>query len=460
MNLRTSIIPSKSTFVGHKNEIDKKAICIFAATGFFLDQDTYFNGQSVLRPGYDYTLNKTEIISKSQYFKWHYTPIERPFEQVVNDFASLFETIINEQVGDRRVILPLSGGLDSRTLAAALNHLKKNVTSYSYEFENGLNETDFAQKIAQVCQFPFEKWVIPEGYLWNNIEKIATINQCYTEFTHPRQAAVVNKFSNMGDVFCLGHWGDVLFDDMKVDEHLSLDAQVDLMVKKVLKKGGLILGRKLWESWRLEGDFENYLKERISFLLKEIDIPSNANSQIRAFKSLFWAPRWTNVNLSFFESVKPITLPYFDNRMCEFICTVPEKYLSGRQIQIAYIKKRNPTLAKIAWQDHRPFNLYNFYWNKHPWNLPYRIYKKIDREFITKNKVVNNYENQFLGIENDENLRYWLFDNTSFINFINPELTKEIYDKFKNEDHLKYSHPISTLLTLSLFSKLISDEKV
>ena len=86
--------------------------------------------------------------------------------------------------------------------------------------------------------------------------------------------------------------------------------------------------------------------------------------------------------------------------------------------------------------------------------------KKIDREFITKNKVVNNYENQFLGIENDENLRYWLFDNTSFINFINPELTKEIYDKFKNENHLKYSHPISTLLTLSLFSKLISDEKV
>ncbi|MEZ4838934.1 asparagine synthase-related protein [Flavobacterium sp.] len=460
MNIKTGIIPIKPTFIGSKKEIDKKAICVFAATGFFLDQDTYFKEQKVLRPGFNYVVEKETIFSENNYFKWHYSPIERPFEQVVKEFATLFEAIINEQVGDKKVILPLSGGLDSRTQAAALYHLKKNVRSYSYEFENGLNETYFAQKVANVCQFPFEKWIIPQGYLWKDIEKIAAINQCYTEFTHPRQAAVLNKLAAMGDVFCLGHWGDVLFDDMKVDDYLSFDKQVDLMAKKVLKKGGLILGKKLWESWGIEGDFENYLKERIRNLLQEINIPQNANAQIRAFKSLYWAPRWTSINLSFFESIKPITLPYYDNRMCEFICSVPEKFLAGRQIQIAYLKMRNPALAKIAWQDHRPFNLYNYHLNKPPYNFPYRIFKKLDREFITKNKVVNNYENQFLGNENERNLSYWLFQNKDFQNFVDPKLTQEIFDNFKGKESLKYSHPVSTLLTLSLFMRIHNYEKV
>lgn len=458
MNFRTNIIPSKPTFVGENKTIDKKAICIFAATGFFLDQDSYFEEEKVLRPAHEYQIEEGVVRSAKPYFKWHYSPVERPFEQIVQEFTELFEMIINEQVGDRKVILPLSGGLDSRTQAAALYFLKKNVQSYSYEFENGLNETYFAEKIAQVCNFPFEKWIIPKSYLWNNIEEIAKINQCYTEFTHPRQAAVLDRYSTMGDVFCLGHWGDVLFDDMKVDNALSFDLQVDLMFKKVLKKGGLQLGQKLWLEWQIEGDFEIYLKDRIKGLLKEIDIPNNANAQIRAFKSMFWAPRWTSVNLSVFESIKPITLPYYDNRMCEFICSVPENFLAGRQIQIAYLKMRNPALAKIAWQDHRPFNLYTYHYNKFPWNLPYRFYKKIDREFFTKNKVVNNYENQFLGEENDGHLRKILF-NKNNNSLISSSLIEEVYQNFKNKDHLLYSHSVSTLLTLLLNFNTINNDK-
>lgn len=458
--VKTDIIPSKPIFVGEKKSLDYKAICLFAATGFFLEQDSYYVEQKALKPARINEIEEGKVVSDNTYFKWHYTPIERPFDQVVQEFATLFETIIGEQVGNKKVILPLSGGLDSRTQAAALHYLKKEVNSYSYEFENGLNETYFAEKIAQVCQFPFQKWIIPKGYLWNDIEKIAEINQCYTEFTHPRQAAVLDKLSTMGEVFCLGHWGDVLFDDMQVDDKLSFEDQVDLMAKKVLKKGGLILGEKLWKSWDLEGNFESYLKDRIAILLEEINIPSSANAQIRAFKSLYWAPRWTSINLSYFESVAPITLPYYDRRMCEFICSVPEKYLAGRQIQIAYLKLRNPALAKIEWQDHRPFNLYNFHWNKAPYNFPYRAYQKFKREFLTKNKVVNNYENQFMGSKNDKLLSKWLFENEEFKAFIDPNLTKEIYNHFKGSEFLKYSHPISTLLTFSLFTKLRKDEKV
>ena len=106
-----------------------KAICVFAATGFFLDEDTYFNEQRVLKPANEFEIDtiSNKVISQKTYFNWHYSPVERPLNQIVEEFANLFETIIKEQVGNKTVILPLSGGLDSRTQAAALFHLGNKV---------------------------------------------------------------------------------------------------------------------------------------------------------------------------------------------------------------------------------------------------------------------------------------------------------------------------------------------
>src|SRR5690606_31934121 len=236
----------------------------------------------------------------------------------------------------------------------------------------------------------------------------------YSEFTHPRQMAIFDEFNTMGDVFSLGHWGDVLFDDMGVADDLPFDAQVDHILKILVKKGDLVIADDLWKSWQLERDFKYDLKVRVSRLLKEINIPESANAQIRAFKSLCWAPRWTSVNLAVFESVKPIELPYYDARMCEFICGVPEHYLAGRQIQIAYIKKRMPDLAKLTWEEQRPFNLYNYTYNKTPWNLPYRVLNKIKRLTNSQAYIQRNWQLQFLGEVNDVALRKWLFETPSF----------------------------------------------
>jgi hypothetical protein len=448
--IKIPILPLKTTFFGEKQTLDLKAICIFSALGFFLDQDSYFLEQKALQPASSSIIDENNVCSIS-YFKWHYSPVERPLEQIVQEFAVLFETIIKDQVGNQTVILPLSGGLDSRTQAAALHHLGNKVNAYSYEFTDGHNETLYSEKIAKVCGFSFEKWQIGEGYLWNKIEQLANINGCYSEFTHPRQMAFIEKYAAMGDVFSLGHWGDVLFDAMGVPDDLTNEEQVEVLLKKVIKKGGLELANALWSSWDLEGDFETYLKNRITSLLTALNIPNSANAQIRAFKSLYWAPRWTSTNLSVFESVKPISLPYYDNRMCAFICTVPEKYLAGRQIQIAYLKMRMPALAKITWQDHRPFNLYNYGMNRVPYNLPYRILQKLKRTLSSEKLIQRNWELQFVGTENERHLRRYLFQNEKMNAIIPQSISSDFYQKFHTENGIYYSHSISMLLALSLF---------
>lgn len=452
--IKTPIIPLRQTFVqaNAPHELNKEAICIFTAIGFFLDTDTYWQDQKVLPAASGNRIDENGLLVDSKpWFQWHYNPRNISFETALEEFTVLFEQIVSEQVKSDKVILPLSGGLDSRTQAVALAKIKNPVTAYSYSFKDGYNESGIAKKIAKTCNFDFKEFSIEPGYLWPKLDQLAAINACYSDFTHPRQMAVLEEFKKMEGTFSLGHWGDVLF-DRGAPEGTTSDQLLEILLKKIVKKGGMELGTALWQIWGLTGNFENYLRERLATLLATIKI-ENPSAKLRAFKSLYWAPRWTSVNLSVFEAANPISLPYYDDRMCEFICTLPEEFLADRKLQIAYIKQQSPNLAKITWQDHRPYNLFTFEKNNWPNNLPYRIGNKLKRE--VKNKlgkpyIQRNWELQFLGMENDEKLQERLFSEN-----LHPLLPKELlarfYNNFKHVDAVKYSHPLSMLLTLAVW---------
>lgn len=460
MQIRTPIIPihTKEVAVEVKPEIDFQAICVFVAIGFFLDTDTYWTHKKILRSATEYNLSENQILINSKpYFKWHYTPRAISFETALDEFTELFETIIKEQTQGKKVILPLSGGLDSRTQAVALKHLNANVSAYSYEFENGYPETKIAKQIAESCSFEYRSYNINKGYLWDCLDELVSINHCYSDFTSPRQMAILDEFKSMDDVFSLGHWGDVLFDSYDLP-HLSEKAQVEFLAKKLVKRGGLQLASKLWKVWSLEGDFEAYFMQRISDLLNTIHI-ENTNAKLRAFKSKYWAPRWTSVNLAVFSKCKPIKLPYYDNRMCEWICTIPEAYLKNRQLQIAYIKKRNPNVAKLTWQDQRPFNLYNYKKNRLPFNFTYKLVNKVKHELkaiLGRPCIQRNWELQFLGHDNRLNLEAELLNISSKLD-VPKTIIKEYLEAFYNKDSLQNAHAINMLLVLTKFNQKNQD---
>ena len=452
-HIQTPIIPSRVERIGTKDELDLKAICVFTTIGFFLGDDTSYKGLRALKPGYGYQLDKQRSVSAKPYFTWYNTPRSISLQEATLEFKSLFDKLIEKAVGDKKVILPLSGGLDSRSLAAGLKHANANVQAYSYSFEGGVDETRYAKKIADAEHFPLFQLSIPRGYLWPNIDEHALTNECYAEFTHGRQMAFAHEYAAWGDVFMLGHWGDVLFDNMRVANDLPFEEQVDVLLKKLVKMGGMELGTALWQAWGLNGEFKLYLREQISSLLQEIPIENNANTRLRAFKSMHWAHRWTTVNLSVFEKSKPIALPYFDNEMCEFICTLPEEFLSKRKIQIEYLKQNAPELAQIEWQEYRPYNLYTYH-KRNPWRtLPYRAWQRMKTITQSKQFVQRNWELQFLGEANEKALEERLFHETAMNEWIPTDVVKSIYAQFKKENPVYYAHAVSMLLTLSLFSR-------
>ncbi len=459
-SFKTPILPIKQVFYqkpDYTGIINLKALCIYITTGFFFDQDTFFKNEVCLSPANEHLFNDNGLLVKSTpWFEWHYSPRDISFEMVLEEYIQLFTQIIKEQIKASKVILPLSGGLDSRSQAMVLKDFDNPVQAYSYSFKDGYPEHKISEQIADACGFDFKAFQIKKGYLWNCIDELAQINQCYSEFTHPRQMGVLPELKAMEGVFSLGHWGDVFFDRGVPEGTLEADI-ISLLFKKMVKPDGLALAERLWDLWGLEGDFKDYFIARIESSLSKIKI-DNLSSKIRAFKTSQWAHRWTTTNLSVFEAAHPITLPYYDDRMCQFICTIPEDYLADRSLQIAHLKQ-NKKLSNITWEAQSPFNINNYNYNKIPYNLPYRIGSKSRRTFngiIGKPHIQRNFELQFLGEENETQLKARIFDPT-FINLIPKPIVEECYSNFKGTDYVNNAHAVSMLLTLSLWYKQFLD---
>ena len=382
--IKTPILPTEHTFARRPepHDLNVKAICVYIATGFFMDDDTFWNDVVCLRPGHHYQIDDTNVIHKSEpWFHWSYDPKEQSFEETLDAYIDLLTSVTKDQISNNDVILPLSGGLDSRSQAAVLRDLDNRVHAYSYKFDGGYPEDKISAEIAKKCGFEFSPFTISKGYLWNCIDDLAGISECYSEFTHPRQMGVYEELKSLNGVFSLGHWGDVFF-DRGVPEGTTHDQIVSLLLKKMVKPSGKELAKILWKHWNIEGDFEAYLIARIESALSAITI-DNVSAKVRAFKTTQWAHRWTTTNLSVFRETNPITLPFYDDRICQFVCTVSEDFLADRKLQLAHLK-RHKDLASITWHAHRPFSILNYQYDRSPYNLPYRIKSKLKRTIKSK----------------------------------------------------------------------------
>ena len=279
---------------------------------------------------------------------WYYDPRNVSFDNAVEEFTYIFENLISKNTGNKKIILPLSGGLDSRTLASALRN-RTNIVAYSYEFLAGVNETKYPKRISEEMGWPFFDYLIPKGYLWSRIDELSDINFCQSDFTHPRQMAVIDKVSKLGDLIISGQWGDVLFDLQKLVKMKVYIIKPSFYFKKLLNP--VVLNyQKNCGVRGFDGNFDEILFDRLKNLLCEIKI-DNPSRRILAFKSIHWAHRWSNPNLNIFSNNCELLAPYYENSICEFICRTPNNYLRDRKIQNSIFKKYFSRVGKNSLGD-------------------------------------------------------------------------------------------------------------
>ncbi|HKD17404.1 MAG TPA: hypothetical protein VKG23_06000, partial [Thermoanaerobaculia bacterium] len=323
----------------------------------------------------------------------------RSYHETVDEFSSVLHRVVDEQSAGGRLAVPISGGLDSRTTVAALTRdgapSGASLWSFSYGYAPDSVETAIAGQIAGARSLPFEALTIGP-YLFDRLGSVLGAVEGFQDVTQSRQATVTDRLAGRADAVVAAHWGDVWHDDMGLaDRPGAAPAEVlEHALSKIAKRGRHWLLDELVAPHVGEPP-ESIVRDEVAEELDRVPALSDADFRLKAFKTEQWSFRWTLASIRMHQAGAFPRLPFYDTRMSDFFATVPTEFVRGRRLQIDYLKRCAPDLARIRWQAYDT-NLYRFrYFDS--LLLPSRALKKAKRLWKRAPAVERNWEVQFFG---------------------------------------------------------------
>jgi asparagine synthase (glutamine-hydrolysing) len=409
--------------------LDWEALAGFFGFGFFPNDRTHYTGVRILRPASHYVFDELgRLLRQERYWQWRHTPDARcSYADSVAGFAQVFSQVIQDLTCDGRVAIPISGGLDSRSTVAALTRPGETPPdtfwSYSYGYEDGSIETGLARRVARARDLPFQAYTI-RPYLFDRLDEILAWTEGFQDVTLPRQAFVRDELASRADSLVSALWGDVWLDDMGLagqpaGELNELTIQRHAL-KKMRKRGGDWLLENI-AAPQLKGvDLADMLEGMIGEELRPLAHISDPDFRLKAYKTEQWSFRWSLGPVRVFQSAAAPLLVFYDTRLADFFCSLPTEFIAGRRLQIDYLKRYSPDLARIPWQVYDA-SLYT-YSHFNTWLLPRRALKKA-RRVLTRQKVIErNWEVQFLCESGRRGLQDWILrPGLRLHEFVSPE---------------------------------------
>lgn len=441
-------------------KLDWDGLYSFFSVSFFPDDRTYFDDVRILHPSSNYIFDgQGKLKRKSRYWNWHHSPARRrTYEQTIHEFSDVFAEVMRDQMQSGRIAMPISGGLDSRSTIAALRKDgdkgtdEGRIWSYSYGYTDESAETRIAHRIAHTRQLPFRAFTIPP-YLFGKLSLVIDSVEGYQDLTQSRQAAVVDEISQHADFVIAAHWGDVWMDDMGYTDNVgggSDNEVADLALAKFSKNGGEWFRREFFSHGEQKGKGEEILKDFVRSEFRRLEKIEDRDFRMKAFKTNSWSFRWTLASLRMFQGAAFTRLPFYDSRLCDFFCTVPTEYVKARRLQVDYIKRCAPDLARIAWQ---PYDA-NLYWYKrfHSLLLPRRAVKRLWRMAVGTRTIQRNWEVQFLGAAGRANIVNWLLRPGLHVHeYVSPASVEALVNDFYASPTAALGYSVSMLLTFSVW---------
>ncbi len=373
------------------NSFDSSQIDCFMDLGYLLEDNTWHKYIKLIKPAtiMEFDINTKELTQK-YYWKWsEIKPQNISFENVVDEFGELWLDAVRKRFNpNEKIGISLSGGLDSRAILAAVNKLYPDYKGYAFTF--GKPECDDI-KIAKQC-IAKTKWQHKEFYFTNdNWFKPRKEKVWFTDgmlnMMHMHGSEFLNEVSINTDFVLSGYLGDVVCGASYIQ---SLDY---LFNKRIDKNIAFIF-------------YKNYASERwINDNFFDID-------HVDPFLMMYRGRRFINMSTLNVLSYIGTRKPFFDNKLIEFIYSLPDEYRKTNKLYSAMLLKFFPEFFKeIPWQ-----------------KTGKTIDKKIDSNFLSRT------------LRKVKRLPYkigFLRDNHNYTNYKNwlkeREITKEITELLKKE---------------------------
>jgi hypothetical protein len=437
-----------------RRRLDWVGLSGFFACGFFPGDRTFFDGVRILRPATHYRFDERgALLSAERYRGWSHRPdLARSYDETVAEFGRILGEVMNDLTRAGRSAVPISGGLDSRSTVGALpdGAERRGLWFYSYGYTPDSVETRIARQVAEARRLPFEALTIG-SYLFDRLGAVLGAVEGFQDLTQCRQAAISGKLARHADHVIAAHWGDVWLDDMGTGGHNGSVTGEDLVehtLHKVEKRGRDWLLREVVGTHLGGQQPEELVREWVRQELTRIGPLDDPDFRVKAFKTDQWSFRWTLASLRSFQLAAFPRLPFYDARMADFFETVPTEFVAGRRLQIDYLKRYAPDLARVTWQA-QGANLYRLESGRLR-RFVARAGAKARRVVRRERVIQRNWEVQLQGDEGRRGLESWLLKpDLRLHEFVAPHRVRRLLDDFTAGPDGPNGYTICMLLTFS-----------
>ena len=336
-------------------ELDKISEQEFLLTGYVTGKDTLFTEIKQIQAG-EYLIvkeadNKITIKTNIYYRYLHKKFFTEPKEELFDKLDNISVNFINrliKSVRGKTIVIPLSGGYDSRSIAAMLKKLNyKNVICFSYG-KKGNWESEISEKVARKLGY---KWYFVEytKTKWRNISSLNEWKKYFeygnnlTSLAHLQDWPAVwelkkNKKIPDDAVFVPGHSGDLLggswtpkpVDTFKIDYNLKdisdylFKSHYCLFNLKDEHKKDLFLKKIKKELSNLEiSDVDSFVSLCECWNIANRQAKFIVNS-VRVYE--FFGYEWR--------------IPLWDSELMDFWSRVPLKYRINKELYDEYLFER------------------------------------------------------------------------------------------------------------------------
>ncbi|MCB0976744.1 MAG: hypothetical protein KDB02_04730 [Acidimicrobiales bacterium] len=378
---------------GHR--LDWIGITGFCGFGFYPGDRTALEDVRIVRPATWLLLDdRGATVSERRTWTWTFEPANRSVDETLEAFDDVWTRVLARRLRGSRAVIPLSGGLDSRTILAAATSaaVGADVRTFTYGYPGSRVETSVARRVgAARGASPLEQTVGP--YLLDRFDEVFDAVEGFVGLTLPRQAGASDVIGSLGDRVVGGHWGDVWFDS--IGSGSETVSPVERALTIFAKRGRSTLFDELCRPHLNGLEPEDVLRGLIADEVARLPDLGDPAMLLKALKTEQWSFRWTLAGTRAYQLGASVDLPFYADEVVDLFLTVPQRMLSGRALQVAYLRRFHPDLAAIRWQQSGT-TLLDRWWER-PAAKAERAVRKVSRTALRRSVLERNWEVQFLG---------------------------------------------------------------
>ncbi|MCX9085641.1 MAG: asparagine synthase-related protein [Candidatus Methanoperedens sp.] len=449
--------------------VDDRSVAEFFSFGYILGNKTFFQGIELLPPASIMTYESGRI-SIEQYWDFDFKEGSEEYseEYYIEKLSKLVLQAVERQMkGHHRTGVPLTGGLDSRTLVASIQ--KEHYPIHTFTFgKSDCNDVKFARMISNTLGVDNHFYEFKPDDLVTYAQKAVYLTDGMQNCIHAHRMQTYDEIRDFMDVALLGWVGDSSIGSGFLRDGVSkLEDKIEIF-KIITNYLSIDLLRNLFD----ENYFKIFQKNfnlSMNYILK-IDEKVNiklSNNRLMYYNFKERQRRFISMGPVLVRSSVEARTPFYDYDFMDFILKIPPEFKHGKHLYKNMILKMFPQLVKCPYQaTGLPLDASEFH-RKIRFSL--QLMKGMINEMtqnvfniklISTTREFYDYDD---WIRNNKELREYisniLFDErTTGRSYFNKDYVKEIFDMHISGKK-NYSELIGRLLTFELWNRQFIDIK-